>query len=349
ELAGLRNRIDFNRQRAQELGELIARNETDIAAAEAKRNEQATQLQEADALIARTDQLLAGKEREVEQLTEQLQAARSERVQKEEEVQSLQLSLSKLESRIATLQNDLAGMTARRDATSARISELTRLTEEETRLLEAARTNLAGAHAAMETERQTAEQRKENLRQAEEKVRRNQASVADAEKHIGRLERVSAEKQARLDVLRQMTEEGEGLEKGSQAVLKGLDDPERIRPALAGALVASLNVDPEFVPALEAAFGRNMHAVLLHDAGLAGKIFQTLTEQKLGLAALAIPELAGNSPESETGDLPEGALAWAKDRLDAPAELAPLVRRLLRGVAIVPDLASAITLKKRSP
>jgi chromosome segregation protein len=349
ELAGLRNRIDFNRQRAQELGELIARNESDIAAAEAKRSEQATQLQEADALIARTNQLLAGKEREVEQLTERLQAARSERVEKEDELQALQLSLSKLESRITALQNDLAGMTARREATSARIAELTRVADEETRLLEAARSTLSGARAAMEAERQTAEQRKENLRQAEEEVRRNQTAVANAEKEIARLERASAEKQARLEVLRQMTEEGEGLEKGSQAVLKGLDDPERIRPALAGALVASLNVDPQFVPALEAAFGRNMHAVVLHDAKLAGEIFRTLTERKLGLAALAIPELAENSAEPDTADLPEGAVAWAKDKLDAPAELAPLVRRLLQRVAIVPDLASAITLKKRSP
>ncbi|HKP04863.1 MAG TPA: chromosome segregation protein SMC [Chthoniobacterales bacterium] len=349
ELAGLRNRIEFNRQRAQELGELIARNEADIAAAEAKRTEQATQLQEADALIARTNQLLAGKEREVEQFTEKLQSARGERVQKEEELQALQLSLSKLESRITTLQNDLAGMTARRDATSARIAELVRGVDEETRLLEAARANLSSARAAMETERQTAEQRKENLRQAEEEVRQNQTAVANAEKEIARLERVSAEKQARLEVLRQMTEEGEGLEKGSQAVLKGLDDPERIRPALAGALVASLNVDPEFVPALEAAFGRNMHAVVLHDTELAGKIFRTLTDKKLGLAALAIPELAGDAPDVEAGSLPEGAIAWAKDKLDAPAELAPLARRLLQRVAIVPDLASAITLKKRSP
>ena len=36
-----------------------------------------------------------------------------------------------------------------------------------------------------------------------------------------------------LEVLRQMTEEGEGLEEGSQAVLKGLNDPERIKPAIA--------------------------------------------------------------------------------------------------------------------
>ncbi len=103
EMAGLRNRIEFNQQRSQELSELIERYENDIAAAEAKRSEQATQLQEADALIARTNQLLATKESEVEQLTETLRAARSERVQKEEELQALQLSLSKLENRTANL------------------------------------------------------------------------------------------------------------------------------------------------------------------------------------------------------------------------------------------------------
>ena len=37
--------------------------------------------------------------------------------------------------------------------------------------------------------------------------------------------------------------------------------------------------------ALEAAFGRNMHAVVLHDAELAGKIFQTLTEPVSAISA----------------------------------------------------------------
>src|SRR5205807_82953 len=58
EIATLRSQIEFNRQRAEETGELIERYTDDIAAAEAKRSEQATQLQEADALIARTNQLL---------------------------------------------------------------------------------------------------------------------------------------------------------------------------------------------------------------------------------------------------------------------------------------------------
>jgi chromosome segregation protein len=346
EMAGLRNQIDFNRQRAQEIGELIERYTSDIGAAETKRSEQATQLQEADALIARTNQLLVSKELEVAQLTEALQAARAERLQKEDELQALQTSLSKLESRIASLQTDLSGMTARRDATSARFAELTALVSEATRDLTTARANLSAARVAMETERQTAQERKETLRQAEERLQQNQAAVAAAEREIGRLERTIGEKQARLEVLRQMTEEGHGLEKGSQAVLKGLDDPERIRPAIAGALVASLNVDPEFVPALEAAFGRNMHAVVLHSSDLAADIFRKLADQKLGQAALAIAGLSTETSQGAVSPLPQGAITWAADKVDAPEELTSLVKNLLRDVAIVPDLATGLKLKQ---
>ncbi len=145
-----------------------------------------------------------------------------------------------------------------------------------------------------------------------------------------------------------MTEEGEGLEKGSQAVLKGLNDPDRIRPAIAGALVANLKVDREFIPALEAAFGRAMHAVVLHDTALAGEIFQTLTENKSGQAALAIPEWSAELPNPQSSDLPKGALAWAIEKVDAPDALAPIVRSLLRDVVIVSDLRSALDLKKKA-
>ena len=348
EIAALRNRIDFNRQRAQELGELIERYETDIAAAERKRSEQEMQIQEADAVIARTNQLLETKENEVEQLTETLRAARTERAAKEDELQSLQLSLSKFESKIATFQNDLSGITARRDATAARISELSRAISEQTHHVEEARASLRRAQTAMESEQQTAEKLRQTLRDSEEQQRQHQSDLAHAEKEIGRVERVIAEKQARLEVLRQMTEEGEGLEKGSQAVLKGLNDPDRIKPAIAGALVANLNVDREFIPALEAAFGRAMHAVVLQKTALAAEIFQTLTENKSGQAALAIPEWSADLPSPPSSKLPKGALAWAIEKVDAPEALAPIVRRLLRDVVLVSDLATALELKERA-
>jgi len=347
EMAALRNRIDFNRQRAQELGELIERYESDIAAAEAKRSEQETQIHEADVLIAKTNQLLQTKENEVEQLTETFRNARTERGQREDELQALHLSLSKFEGRITTFQNDLTGITARRDATAARISELNRVLSDETHHVEEARSHLTGAQATMESEEQTVERLRESLRQAEEQRQQQQANLSQAEKEIARVERVIAEKQARLDVLRQMTEEGEGLEKGSQAVLKGLGDPERIRPALSGALVANLNVDREFIPALEAAFGRSMHAVVLNDTALAAQIFQTLSENKSGQAALAIPQWPVDVSKTPPPNLPEGALAWAIDKVETPAALAPIVRSLLRDVAIVADLSTALELKKR--
>src|SRR5438045_6424372 len=177
EIATLRSQIEFNRQRGEETGELIGRYTSDIAAAEAKRSEQATQLQEADALIARTNQLLVSKEQEAELLNAALQAARNERAEKEEELRALQLSLSKLESRITSLESDLTGVRARRDATSARITELTKWIGEGNAALQGARAALTAARAATETERQTAEQRKENRRAAEERLHDYQARV----------------------------------------------------------------------------------------------------------------------------------------------------------------------------
>jgi len=349
EIAGLRNRIDFNQQRSQELSELIDRYESDIAAAEKKQTEQESQIQEADALIARINQLLQTKEDEVEQHTEILENARTARVQTEDELQTLQLSLSKHENRIATFQNDLTGVTARRDATFARITELSHVMIEQGRHVKQAKATLTRAQAAMAREEQTATKLREAVRKAEEGQQHEQTSLAEAEKEVSQIERLIAEKQTRLDVLLQMTEEGEGLEKGSQAVLKGLNDPSRIKPAIAGALVANLKVDREFIPALEAALGRAMHAVVLNDEKLAAEIFQTLTSTKSGQAALAIPDWSKDLPKAESSDLPKGAVAWAIDKVEAPEALASLARGLLRNVAIVPDLATAISLKKRAP
>ena len=67
-------------------------------------------------------------------------------------------------------------------------------------------------------------------------------------------------------MLRQLNEEGEGLAEGSQALLKGVDGSKEFRDAIAGSLVAQLDVDRKFIQAIEAALGRNLHAVILKDA-----------------------------------------------------------------------------------
>ncbi|MFL6568401.1 MAG: chromosome segregation protein SMC, partial [Chthoniobacterales bacterium] len=343
EMAGHRSRIEFNRQRAQEIAELMERYTSDIAAAETKRTEQATQIQEADAFIEKTTRLLESKQEELTEISERAAALRDERSQREAELQSLTAALSKAENRSSALQDEIASTESRRDATLARITELAN---------EIAQANgkRDEAHATLERAKQTSEQDKQaveelflTMRATEQQLQSQQHSLGEAQKELSRVERTIAEKESRLEILRQLNEEGEGLAKGSQAVLK------EFRPALGGALVASLDVDREFIPALEAAFGRNMHAVVLQDGALATEILRHVTSNNLGQAALALPALTAVASDDHFVDLPNGAIGWAVDKVQAPDAIAPLVRRLLRGVVIVPDLETAIRLKHQQP
>ncbi|CAN5715161.1 chromosome segregation protein SMC [soil metagenome] len=349
EMSAHRSRIEFNRQRAQEITELVERYTSDIAAAETKRTEQAHQISEADALIEKTNRLLETRQQELRELSQRAAELRNERGDREAELQTLQVALTRAENRLHSLGDELSGTKSRRDATLTRINELAAEITTATQVRDEAQAAVDRAKAAAETEQQTVETLFAALKTAEQHLRMLSEALAAAEKEVFRIERAIAEKESRLEILRQLNEEGEGLAKGSQAVLQGLHDPERIRPALAGALVSSLNVDRDFVPALEAAFGRNMHAVVLQDSALAADILREVASNNLGQAALALPELTAVATDDNFIDLPNGALCWAIDKVDAPPALAALVRRLLRGVVIVADLETALRLKRQQP
>ncbi|MDQ6809829.1 MAG: chromosome segregation protein SMC [Verrucomicrobiota bacterium] len=346
EMSAHRSRIEFNRQRAQEILELIERYRSDIAAAETKRTEQANQITEANALIERTDRLLESKQAELAELTAKAARLRTERSDREAESQTLQIALSRAENRLSALEDELAGTKTRRDATGKRIAELARDIAAATSARDDAEAAVVRANAVSETERATVETLFQASRDAEQKLQAQQQSLAETEKEASRLDRSIGEKESRLEILRQLNEQGEGLAKGSQAVLKGLDEPDRIRPALGGALVASLDVDREYVSALEAAFGRNMHAVVLQDEALAAEILRHVTSHNLGQAALTLTALTPVAADERPLDLPAGAMAWAIDKITSPPTFEPLVRQLLRGVAIVADLETALRLKR---
>src|SRR5262249_8643732 len=145
------------------------------------------------------------------------------------------------------------------------------------------------------------------LQTADENLRQHRQLVGSLETELAASERGRTEKESRLEVLRQLNEEGEGLGQGSQAVLKGLHPAVagRIKPALAGALVANLDVDSTFVSAIEAALGRNVQAVVLKDLQLAPEIIASLKEKKLGQAALVVPQLANGATKERGKRVPE--------------------------------------------
>ncbi len=339
------NRIQFNRQRAEELTELIERSRKDVAAAEAKRVQQDKELEEANALVAKTSQLVQAKESELENLTNLIAKLRSERNACDSKLEALRSSGSKNEERIAQLEDELSGLAIRRDATEETRRGLDATISEARATHDKVQKALATARAAAEKGQKNLELLKTKSQLNEETLREQQQRLANTEKSLTELERSLAEKESRLEILHQLNEEGEGLAQGSQSVLKGLDNPSRIQPALAGALVSNLDVDPEFIAAIEAALGRNLQAIVLKDAQLAPEIIATLKEKRIGQAALVLPGLSNSSPKTHAA-LPKEALAWAREKVKAPDSLASLVARLLHNVAIFRDLDAALSFRK---
>src|SRR5438067_231844 len=345
QIGGHQNRIQFNRQRAEELTELIERSRKDIAAAQAKRAQQSKELEEANALVEKTGQLLQAKEAELAKLTRLISKSRAERSAHDSKLEALRSSQSKNEKRIAELEDEISGITIRRDATEETRRDLDAAISEARATRDKVRKELATARAAAETGQKHLDLLKAKLQASEKTLHEQQGRLASTEKSLIEIERALAEKESRLEILHQLDEEGEGLAQGSQALLKGLDNPSRIRPAVAGSLVSNLDVDPEFIAAIEAALGRNLQAIVLKDAQLAPEIIATLKEKKIGQAALVLPGLSNSSAKTQTA-LPQEALAWAREKVKAPDSLAPLVARLLHNVAIFRDLEAALSFKK---
>src|SRR6266702_8365 len=111
------NRIQFNRQRAEELTELTERSKKDVAAAETKRAQQRKELDHANALIEKTCQHLQAKEAELAKLADLISKLRSERSAHDSKLEALRSSRVKNEKRIAELEDNISGLAIRRDAT----------------------------------------------------------------------------------------------------------------------------------------------------------------------------------------------------------------------------------------
>jgi chromosome segregation protein len=349
EVTAHQSRIEFNRLRKDELSDLIERAQTDIAGAENKRKQHAAQIRETDSLIEKTQRFLQSKQTELAKVTELIDKLRARREARQADRETARASLSKYETRIDKLEDELAGMTARRELTEEQIRQIAGEIKEANKAREKTVATIAAAHKSTESEQKKLEELRAQSQAAEANLQQEQELLGRAENALVALDRTLAEKRSSLEILRQLNAEGEGLAQGSQAVLKGLGDPDRFRDAIVGSLVAQIDVDPKFIPAIEAALGRNLHAVVLNDAQRAEEILGRLTKKKLGQAALLVPKLGASTQESVRKSLPKAAIAWAIDKIVAPRSLEPVVRQLLSGVVVFAKLDQAIACKKEEP
>jgi chromosome segregation protein len=156
------------------------------------------------------------------------------------------------------------------------------------------------------------------------------------------VERERAAAAARRDAL----EMGLAGKDGAAALLTAPERP----PGLLGSVATALVVDEGWETAVAAALGWAADAVAVDGVGTAVEAIELLKDREAGRAGLLLagaPVQPRDDPDAWPA-LPAGA-RWALSAVRAPAALEPALRRLLRGVALVEDLARARALVVREP
>ncbi|MDP1587854.1 MAG: chromosome segregation protein SMC [Prosthecobacter sp.] len=342
-------RIGFNRERSEELEGRIRQNEEQIAANEELLDQARRDLANADEqLLAITDniqtrQLAMNEHAGVHQsilpernrlesdrraIRESIRQFEGQMAASEARAQSLSNQISADRQRFESLAHDRQTAAQARESSQIEFDELQRNIQE----LE-------------ETRNQLDEKAKDCAREIIE--RRRQRDAMNNE--LNDLQRNLTQRKSRLEILEQLLQKGEGLSSGTQSVLSGLDNPEVYSTGVRGLLASSIEVDPDFIPAIEAALKDHLQAVLLTESELAAQIIDRLTDHKMGRASLVPHDFCNLRNAADRELMPAGAIAWATDKVRVKTGVQSLIDHLLHNVVIVDDLHTALRMKREMP
>jgi len=347
------NRIGTNGERCEEARSLIERHRLDIASAEEKIEIQKNQLEETDQLLAQMIEALTAHEGALNEQNARVAHAREEREVAERAIQESRSEIGRAENRLGALRNDISAAAGRREASETRLRLLqgesdaagqaagecgARLSSIAERLDEASQG--ARDSQAEQSEAQLAYEEAQHARQA-------------AESALNGVAKEAAGVESRLEVLRQLHEEGEGLDEGTQAVLRGLDNPGFFKAATQGALADQIQVEKRFIPAIESALGEALQTILFKDTDMAEAAMLTLIGKKLGKAAIVPRDwIRGQNPETAgvaLAPLPEGALNWARHYLKGSGPGHDLAFEMLDRIVVAETLQTAFRIKAEQP
>jgi chromosome segregation protein len=343
------DRIDFNEERVRESAALSARYQAEIAAAEEKVLIQQSQLEETDTHLKEIAETLRADDQRLQEQQRQANQCRSRRQEIERSGQDFQRQIQQRESRIAALRGNLSSTINQREAGETRLELLQRdLTQTESAQSQAG-AMVAQTRDELELAQTKVQSCRDALNDSEHELANTQRELQQIDASLSANQRTLTERESKLEVLKQLNEEGAGLGAGTQAVLKGLDNPQLYRVGIVGALANFIEVNNEFIPAIEAALGQHLQTIFISDSAIAESIACALVENKVGRAALLPTPFLPKRNAVQLQALPDGALAWAIDQIKSSLEVSPLVNRLLDNVIIAPDLKAAFEIKRNAP
>jgi len=347
--ATAQSRMHFNEERRAELESRIVQNREDISTTRDKLAQQEEDFQSASEMLEDLGRRIAAQEDQIAGQEERWKAARAEREGKEGILRELRAEGNRTQTVIASAQAKIESSLAQLDNHRERARQLA---EEEDRL------NLQLAEAQTEHHRLAEEvggqaekiaALEEAFQKAERVFQHTRGDLDAARTAATDAHKMLTQRSSRLDVLSQLVSSGEGFEKGTQKVLAGLDEPALFKGGVRGVLAGFIETDNAYARAVEVALGAHLQAVLVHDATLAEAMIERLTLKKLGQAAILPGDFVGIAPDSQMQAVPDGAEAWALDKVKADKAVAPVVARLLENVLVVKNLAIGLRLRAALP
>ena len=344
-----KSRIEFNTERQTELNNLITQNSEDISKTQETLSKEKTELDStSEALLRITENLNHQKQqlRDHDIKTEELKSKRS----------TLELSLKEISeskasdlTQLAKVKAELGSFSNMSETDNERINQIvgqiTGINKEHTER----QTEFIGVNEEMNLASESLQDLDTKLTLAEKEFQTaiNQKEILND--NLSKFHRELAQKESRLQVLKALLVDGEGLGKGTQAVLDNLKNNEQNQLKSYGLLSSFIEVDPDYIPAIEAALGAHLQSILVSDEIVAENAIETLSRNRLGRASIVPENFIAPASARQLMTLPSGVEAWAIDKVRSAETVSSLIEQLLKNTFIAKDIKTAIALRKDFP
>ena len=332
-LTRARELIRVNQERAQELETLSQRDSRDADSARASLGHHQDEL---DALkkdlIAATDAHETARA-ELEKKQAALAAHDRQIAAARQRLQDLRTEALELETRLARLQNEWNEIEARERTDLLRRERFAAEKAEAERAVESYAERLGLMAAQRDQKRGGAEQAQQQV----EDLRRSQTEQAEQrtalQKELAALDSAAAAREAQIQLLNRSRAEARGFPAGAKKLLEGAAVPGVDPRRVLGSLAEKVRAGKGHHLALEAALRSWLDAVLVASPAEALEIARNLQAVKGG--AVRLLATAGGAGEPT----PAGAGEPLLDHVQAPENMAALLRRLLGAVRVVATAA----------
>ncbi len=344
-----KSRIEFNNERQTELNNLITQNSEDISKTQETLSKEKTDLDSTSESLLRITENLDHQKQQLRDHEKKTVDLREKRSSLELNLQETSESKANKLAHLARIKAELGSFSSMSETDNERINQIvgqiTGINKEHTER----QTEFFGVNEEMSGASESLQDLKTKLSLAEKEFQNaiNQKEILN--ENLSKFHRELAKKESRLQVLKALLVDGEGLGKGTQAVLDNLKTNTQNQFKAYGLLSSFIEVDPDYIPAIEAALGSHLQSILVSDETIAENAIETLSKNRLGRASIVPENFVAPASARQLMTLPTGVEAWAIDKVRSTETVSSLIEQLLENTFIVKDIKTAIALRKDFP